>query len=82
MFLFINPSRIKTQSIFNCFYKILLKDSMNPTLLRKTMNIQLKSKDPMYPFEQRKTMDIKFQLKDLMYPLDEIQRISNVLTIL
>ena len=55
---------------------------MNPTLLRKTTNIQLRLKDPMYPFEQRKTMDIQFQSKDLMYPLDEAQRISNVLTII
>ena len=54
---------------------------MNPILLRKTMNIQLRSKDPMYPFDQRKTMDIQFQLKDSMYPIDETQRISNVLTI-
>ena len=55
---------------------------MNPTLLGKTTNIQLRSKDPMYSFEQRKTMDIQFQSKDSMYPLDETQQISNVLTIL
>ena len=69
-------------SIFYCFYKILLKDSMNPTLLQKTTNIQLRSKDPMYPFEQRKTMDIQFQSKDSIYPLDETQRIFNVSIIL
>jgi hypothetical protein len=53
---------------------------MNPSLLRKTTNIQLRSKDPMYPFEQRKTMDIQFQSKDLMYLLDEIHQIPNVST--
>ena len=55
---------------------------MNPTLLRKTKNIQLRSKDPMYPFEQQKTMDIQLQSRDSMYSMDETQRISNVLTIL
>ena len=55
---------------------------MNPSLLSKTTNIQLRSKDPMYPFEQRKTMDIQFQSKDSIYPLNETHRISNVSTIL
>jgi hypothetical protein len=80
--LFIHSSRNESLSIFYHFYKILLKDSMNPSLLRKTANIQLRSKDPMYPFEQQKTMDIQFQSKDSMYPLDKTYRISNVSTIL
>ena len=75
-------SYTRQEIMFYVFYKILLKDSMNPTLLRKTTNIQLRSKDPMYPFEQRKIMDIQFQSKDSMYLMDETQQISNVLTIL
>ena len=57
--------------MFYRLYKILLKDSINLSLLQKTANIQLTSKDPIESFEQQKTMDIQFQSKDSMYRLNE-----------
>ena len=45
----------------------LLKNSMNPYIVRKTIHIRFSSKDPIYLFFGQKIMDIQNKPKNAMY---------------
>jgi hypothetical protein len=51
----------------------LLKNSMNPSIVQKTIHIRFSSKDPMYSCFAQKTMNTQSQPKDAIYPSDETQ---------